>query len=1038
MPAKPNFQTLRDEYYWLLRKAWESSSLRKTLIGNATAFERKIKKDYESATRKDIGLRDHKLANFLAGKSRRTLDDLGYFTETVTVNGEKRPVFWDHLEELRKVDWPPLDPPLIYWFDSGCDDLVDHTLFTEETTAADTVQFQLLSVRSSNPPYELARHAFDGADILPLELGRRLSRSDATLSAQYKTILFALPSAQVDLASAEEMLTRVYERLGITFTDNLAVTLRNKGILLILSGAERIGNEGVYERAFRETFSTGHVRDVCRLLLLRSEEAAPTFQNVRQVNLAEGALRVPAISQDQLKQLRDPEDLGRTACAVMDRFRELMTHYAARRPPSGRPVRDPTDYRDRLAEWAFSIGAQGPAGLTDCLRPCDIRNRAFLSANRDLFSMDVTAGFAALTGLAEADWPDEIRVYHRAVSIWLASQETERGKRELLEFISTGLFWVSEATLSMLCGMEVHELPAEPGGKKGPDLFVTTTLHQRRNLLKELVESGLVRQAGVSDSFNDGPVYMMPLSVRAIVQDRWCDRDLAARSVAHLAIANRMTQRARDRLPLVHELPFAPVLGRGRRFSFLETIRHALCAAQTGDLRVAEMGTKKSPYKHDPEIFPLAYPGSSPEYLRGVTYMRLFMDEMNGGEALALVQRYGLHRVAAEALYLFERAEFTPPDPVERARFRRMQAYASLEIGALEMAQEQFDLMLEAAEAIVAPFDKNRFRFGALMGQIDVALERGDTPAVEALLAVAAPLAEAPTEVPVAAKADHLRRLAARRAALCLQHPGGHASAHRILSDDLDREVTHTSVDEDDRALVRARLVSGNNGHRFIEATIAAARGCANEPDVAKTLKRARITCGDNALFGRNGGNLHSQIGYRIQYASLQRMLGEVQEAEAELERIRDHIMNYGASVRTLFALQIEAGETLMTRNEPRPARALWMYLMPCFALSERLGYTVWKRRAAEAGLRATHDLVRRLTDEPLSADTRTATDLSPTSTGYATRQLANALSGSIPQHLFAVGAIGFASWESNDLSSLHNLSSQFKESLREAINTVE
>lgn len=1021
MTAEPDFHALRDEYYWLLRKAWESSSLRKSLISNATNFERKIRKNYEDATGQGINLRDHQLANFLKGNSRKTLEDLAYFTKTVTVGGEKRPIFWDHLEELRKVNWPPLDPPLIYWFESGSDDLVDGVLFAEETAAADTVQSQLLSIRSSNPPHELARHAFDGADILPLELGRRLSRGDAALVAQYKTILFALPTAQVDLASAEEMLAKVYERLGITLADSLADTLRNRGVLLILSGAERIRNEGVYERAFRETFSTGHVRDVCRLLLLRSEEAAPTFQNVRQVNLEERALSVLAISQDQLKQLRDPEDLGRTACAVMERFRELMAHYAARRPPSSRPVRDPTDYRDRLAEWEFSIGAQGPRGLTDRLRPCDIRSRAFLSANRDLFSMDVTAGFAALSGLAEADWPDEIHVYHRALSIWLADQETERGKRELLEFIGTGLFWVSEATLSMLCRMEVHEQPA------GPSLFVSTKLDQRQNALRELVDSGLVRKAGASDSFKDGPIYMMPLSVRAIVQDRWCARDLAARSVAHLAIANRMAQKARDRLPLVQELPFAPVLGRGRRFSFLETIRHALCAAQTGGLTIVERGTKKSPYKHDPEIFPLAYPGSSSAYLHEVTYMRLFMDEMNGGEALALVQRYGLHRVAAEALHLFERAEFTPPDPVERARFRRLQAYASLEIGALEMAHEQFGLMMEAAEAIDAPDDKNRFRFGALMGQIDVALERGDTSAVEALLALAAPLAEAPAEMPAAAKTDHLRRLAARRAALCLQRPGGHTDALRILSDDLDREVTHTSTDEGDRALVRARLVSGNNGHRFIEATIAAAQGCAHELAVTKTLKRARITCGDNALFGRNGGNLHSQIGYRIQYASLQRLLGEVQEAEAELERIRDHIMNYGASVRTLFALQIEAGETLMARNEPRPARALWMYLMPCFALSERLGYTIWKRRAAGAGLRAAQDLVRRLTNEPHSADTQTATDLSPTSTGYATRQLANALSGSIPQHMFTLRITESAATEVSNLSNLENLVALFE-----------
>lgn len=1037
MPTEPDFHTLRDEYYWLLRKAWESPSLRKSLLGSGTDFQRKIKKDYKLSTGQDISPRDHRLANFLAGKSRRTLDDLAYFTETVIVDGARRPVFWGHLEELRKVEWPPLDPPLIYWFEHGSDNLVDQSSFAEETAAADAVQSQLLSVRSPSPPSELVRHAFDGADVLPLELGRRLSRGDAALGAQYKAILFALPTAQVDLASAEEMLTKVYERLGISKTDNLAETLRSRRVLLILSGAERIRNEGAYERAFRETFSTGHVRDVCRLLLLRSEEAVPTFQNVRQINLDEEALSVPALSPDQLKQLRDPEDLGQTACALMDRFRELVAHYAARRPPSGRPVRDPTDYRDRLAEWEFSIGAQGPRGLKNRLRLCDIRNRAFLSANRDLFSMDVTAGFATLSGLGEAHWPDEIRIYHRVVSMWLADQDSERGKRELLEFISTGLFWVSEATLSMLCKMEVYKLQPD-GGARGPDLFVSTTLSQRKKILADLVECGLVRQAEASDSFKDQSVYMMPLAVRAIVQDRWCARDLAARSVAHLAIANRMTQKARDRLPLVHELPFAPVLGRGRRFSLLETIRHALCAARTGDLTIAEKGADKSPYRYDQEIFPLAYPGSSPEYLHAVTYMRLFMDEMNGGEALALVQRYGLHRVAAEALYLFESAEFTPPDPIERARFRRMQAYASLEIGALEMAQEQFGLMMEAAAAIITPFDKNRFQFGALMGQIDVALERGDTSAVEALLASAAPLAETPPEMPAAAKTDQLRRLAARRAALCLQRPDGHADALRILSDNLDREVTHTSADEDDRALVRARLVSGNNGHRFIEATIAAAQGCEHGPTVMKTLKRARITCGDNALFGRNGGNLHSQIGYRIQYASLQRLLGEVQEAEAELERIRDHIMNYGASVRTLFALQLEAGETLMARDKSRPARALCMYLMPCFTLSERLGYTIWKRRAAVAGLRATQDLIRRLTKEPNSSDTRTATDLSPTSTGYAIRQPANAQSGSIPQHLFTHTIAEPLATEISTLASLEKLHSKFEKVGREAIFDLE
>jgi hypothetical protein len=163
-----------------------------------------------------------------------------------------------------------------------------------------------------------------------------------------------------------------------------------------------------------------------------------------------------------------------------------------------------------------------------------------------------------------------------------------------------------------------------------------------------------------------------------------------------------------------------------------------------------------------------------------------------------------------------------------------------------------------------------------------------------------------------------------------------------------------------------------------------------------------------------------------------------VQEAEAELERIRDHIMNYGASVRTLFALQIEAGETLMARAEPRPARALWMYLLPCFTLSERLGYTVWKRRAAVAGLRATQDLVRRLTNEPHSADTQTATDLSPTSTGYVLKQLANALSGSIPQHMFTFTTTGSAATEVSNLSNLENLVSQFEKSSDEVISNLE
>lgn len=1023
---------LLEEFKSLLSRCAKEKNLNgspwKRMFGGPTTYKNRIYQELDKAevtAYPEITKRD--LENFTKGVIC-PLYQHPYFTDPTTDralpgSNDPLPLFYQDLQKLRahfsqETEVSNQNRALIHDFRAGQKPETSLPLTALEARALAKIEKRLGNQASLGRLGWMSRWPFDGEDILFLGLGHRLANGTLKLPSElrgrYQRLLHVTPGISRSHRQDTETLLNICDYLGVKQISELGAQLAQQGILLVVSSADTLSTKEL--NSLTKMAAGEGIDPVMRVIILFRPDFPISFpagsdsEFQLQSNRAfpQGKLAVPRLNA---KEQRDLERFDPPEQTVWKEFTKLLDHYDRLQTATygedqcAKTIGDPSEYRERLAEWAFSEGAQGPGSGQDEVRTCDLRMRAFLSSNRQMITPDTSAGFRALSGLPVSDWPAEISVYHRTVSLWLASLPRNGAALELLRFISTGSFWVRRTTLDHLCKIGVtrtrQRLKQTTSGKmkaeKAEKLFVTTPLAGRDEILKQLIGTGIIRHDFIVDDMDDAEeLYMVPFGFRAIVQDHWRQDKPANRALTHLAIANRLYELDRDRKDVLLELPIGPIMsGRGRLFYLLEVIRHLVRASDQGPQDVEDLDPETKPaigfagdlgkrvLKGTPErTFAHFRAGLPGWYLLDVAYHELFSNEMNdlpsGRDTLA--RRYGVYRVMAEALQLLEQAGYRPLDPRERNRFQRLQALSAFEMGALFRAQHLYEKLDTRLSAPTDPFEE-LFKdpqgvFFAKIGKLDVEIEMLElASARETLKETEGHLETARSnwrdlrrKLDVEDRDEELRSwdrsVAARQSRLMLLSDEPSNALER-LQQSIDEELRIRGEAPDPEIgnalhIARARNARGNVGHRYIEAIIAN-----NDPkqigldpdehDRRRTqLKLCRVVCMDNEPMRYGRANLHSSLGFRIQYASLQRILGNGDEGQVELINLRDFLFLHGCSVRTLFAFQIEAGQSLLAQG--RALRALALYLLPCFERAERLGYLQWMQQALAPAINATRE----------------------------------------------------------------------------------
>lgn len=868
-------------------------------------------------------------------------------------------------------------------------------LMAPEEVAVQAFQGWLQSARGGVASFRT--RPFDGGEIIPIAFGCRLALGalpDALASIYERMILLGPQHRKgpPDFEPGFDRLRRMLARHSDDWTGVLE-QLDQTRTLLVIMAAEHL------ERGFFNKLKAAHGLSHPRVLLMIDPDARPlgvarpgAFDDLQFV-LPEPGLAAPTVN---FAHLVDQETATEVPQPTWTAYRKMNDHYAAFHDPA-LPVCDPTEFRDHMARWAFSTGAQAPDAdiAPETVRPCDVRMRAFLSAQRQTFSLDNTMGFEDLCKLPKREWPLEIHAYYNSVACWIgaiserktATRNTADCKKlELLRFASMSLYWMHSEALSKLCSLNVLRLetPAAANGGKNQKppvemaYFSGVAFKNRTAQIEALLNCG-VMQRRILPPF-DNVVFLLPLGFRAIVCELWKRDDSEQRSLAHIAYAEILYHAETARREVSRELPFHSAGTRRARAHFLtEVLRHM---ARSCDCEILPRGVPTVPITpYRTESWPLYYeditsapgkfafkyvpPGCKPEAVLHLAYKQILQNLMNDerGEGLALSNRYGMHRNEAETHCLLELAGFRPDPGRDEAEFLLSQAYASLELGALDCAWHSFAKMRDRFTGGNNPAYLAR----AHLGLIDVALERLDGPAVDRGLAdcitTIADLEKAMTDSAQHFDPDEAnvlrQRLAAREAArlLITKHYAATIRTIHDASDARHGKLVNPEVGNDNERVyaeyinrTMARRPKATGARRLVEGYMlkngAQKRKQMPVPDRTE-LEMARVTCLENGGFGMQSGSTHRSLAFAIRYAGLQRMLDNRLEAEAQLDSVKDHIQAYGCSVRVLTMFETEAGWTLIQSG--RSARAYAMYLRPSIDRARRLGFKWAERDACQA-----------------------------------------------------------------------------------------
>lgn len=583
---------------------------------------------------------------------------------------------------------------------------------------------------------------------------------------------------------------------------------------------------------------------------------------------------------------------------------------------------DEGGFRPKRARWHFE--GETPDSLA--LNPIDIRVRAFFASDtRNYGYFDCTQGFKKLAGELWEDLPLDVREYHTAGQLYIEqlNQGDRNSELQVLRWISTGLYWVSESAMEVL--------------RKRVDRIGTTTNISDQNLrgyLHDLRE--VVEQVRFKSGSNETLFFVAPLALKALVQDHWRENSPFDRSVAHYKIAERLYSKQNDKDILQFEFPFQPHWGRTRHYFVVETIRH-LVRSFEGKRKTKFLDIDDGTGFPQPPTRDGRNDGTTdPIYTLRYCYDVLFGQELNGNRAASqarkLSNRHGAYHMTAEILQFFASDVGTniPNDFLPHSHLRRFfddVGYAKLDLGDLVGAKASFTNALEHSRT-------TQDRDGELKSLMDIALvctvQGRKKNLVEAKDLIAQALthpAVQASSVPMSGNSSKrkLRKIAKFR--------------DRILSREAQIDYLEGRLDSAKSSYSRLDRASLKRdiAHSYIACLM-------RSKDDGSTDLALKI-CTRNVFENTSRAQHHEALGFRVALAHIYRKLNMVQAAEECLELVKSDVLEFGCSERTYQSFLLEAGRNLLAQDD-REVRAYMIYLRPCFERSVERGFCRVARQA--------------------------------------------------------------------------------------------
>lgn len=654
----------------------------------------------------------------------------------------------------------------------------------------------------------------------------------------------------------------------------------------------------------------------------RSNTGRPSGSPVPIVLVGQpGGERVGACSKwltDESLAFRLPAAHGLT-----EYFEQHLQRYLRLRPAGT----GPQDSIERLKRARESLGPHPGTPVW----PGSVRMLAFFASNKAHMScFDPTAGWQRLAGMAQADLPTDVQL-HLAEVVGQARKVRAGGQRNTPE---RALRW---------CSTAVHWFTEDAADHLGSRLEPKTTLEAFQRGVDQL--HGLVQTASVGEG--GAPVYRADLALRAVVQDRWAQRDSLDRAAAHHQIAQRLQALSDSKEMLPVEYPMRPHWGRSRMYFLAESLRHLVrsCEHAPRTARPAAGLQDARP------AFPLSPRGADgkwrPGYAQEVLdhcFDKIFWQQLNANQPTGqvhnrkLARQHGAYYLTAELLQLMsDDGRLGHPhwalDPALTGRYLREVAYAQLDLGDLEGARAMFEKLIDHGRAQGAePSDGIDFHLDLVV--VLSALNELDA-ARHALAQARRDFERLPSEGNTAVvrrnRLTARTRLDAREAQL------------QYLSGNLDDALAILERIQATNPRAMARDVA----HTYI-ATLGALGG-------AQRLHKAMTLCMQNLFDNTSGGLHHGALGFRVSLGHLFRKLDMLDVAEVTLDQVCRDVQLYGCSERTYLAILLEAGRVVLAQG--RPARAYAAYLRPCLDRARSCGH----QRKAVAALRYARLCIERL-----------------------------------------------------------------------------
>lgn len=592
--------------------------------------------------------------------------------------------------------------------------------------------------------------------------------------------------------------------------------------------------------------------------------------------------------------------------------------------------------------------------------PVSVKLRALFASNvRGAAYFDPTQGFKRLAGQVYgmfgdiADYVEDVSDYIGYVRhLDTTAGGGSRGKRRyfyLLQYVSTGLYWLTEEALECL----IDKIP--------PDRLTALNLETEKRRMGALAP--IVTEKRESANETASSRYFASIGVKAVVQDDWIKSEPYLRSLAHYRIARRLKTNENDKQLLGREFPYEPYWGRSRIFFVGEAIRHLVRSCETYGGEVSCVGEEYG--KDFPAPPAPADRGTDPaqviNYCYSVLYQDLLNGNANGKASRSLAKRYGAYRLSVEVLSLVsENFEVGVPHralkPELRLEFMRECGFSLLDVGELSRSRQTFERAKAEAATTGSPLDNLSILLDlALVGCVEGDLAAAETALAEArhrLTAVHAEGSNLDSRSYLRIR-KAFRRLLAREAHLAFLR-GDHERTLDIL-DQLESEARWSDSRDGQnfnrKTLVPsfAQRVEAEQVHLKVAALHRRAEvdrraGISNEDANALNI------CFREMLHAGSNGLHHQAMGFRIEIARCFRRANRLDTAEVILDAVHLDLLRYGCSERTFLSFLNEAGRVLGSRGDP--IRAYATYLKPCLVRARTRGFLREAQQAAVQAMR--------------------------------------------------------------------------------------